>query len=86
MSSSAGWLVFVFSLLSKLAFNGLLATSAIPLFASVPFSHAWTAEVMSMRMYWLGLAEVRGTALAIVLPNAGEDLAVIVASDHAPLT
>jgi hypothetical protein len=86
MSSSAGWLAFVFSLLSKLAFSGLLATNAIPLFTWVPFSHACRAEVMSMRMYCSELAEVSGTELAIVLPNAGEDLAVIVASDHALLT
>ena len=41
---------------------------------------------MSTRMYWLTLAEVSGTALAIVPPRDGEDLAVIVDSDHALLT
>src|SRR5580693_6709111 len=39
MSNSGGWLVVVLSLLSKVAFTGLLPTSAIPSLA-VPFSHA----------------------------------------------
>jgi hypothetical protein len=86
MSSSAGWLIFVFSLLSKFALKGLLPTSAIPLLGWVPLSHACNAEVMSMRMYWFVAAEVSGTAVVIVLPNAGEDLAVIVVSDQALLT
>jgi hypothetical protein len=86
MSSSAAWLVLEFSLLSKFALIGLLPTSAIPLLGWVPLSHACNAEVMSIRMYWLVLAEVSGAALVIVLPNAGEDLAVMVVSDQALLT
>src|SRR5208337_3455034 len=67
-SSSAAWLVEVLSLLSKLAFSGLLATSATPSLGWLPFSHACTAEVMSMRMYWFLDAVVSGTLAAIVVP------------------
>src|SRR5580704_8318244 len=51
ISSSAGWLVVVFSLLSNVALNVLLATNARPLLVSLPFSHACTAEVTLTRMY-----------------------------------
>jgi hypothetical protein len=40
----------VFSLLVKLQLSGLFATSAIPSFAWVPLSHAFSAAVMSMTM------------------------------------
>src|SRR5271157_6166151 len=86
MSNSAGWLVVVFSLLSKLAFSGLLPTSAMPSLGSVPFSHACSAAVTLMRMYWFLSAVVSGTLAAIVVPSAGALLAVIVPSVHVPLT
>ena len=50
MSNSAVWLFVVFSLLSKLAFSGLLATKATPSLVWLPSSHAPTADVTSMTM------------------------------------
>src|SRR5271157_1242942 len=85
MSNSAGWLVVVFSLLSKLAFSGLLATSAMPSLA-VPLSQACTAAVTSTRMYWFLSAGTSGTLAAIVVPSVGALLASIVLSVQVPMT
>ncbi len=60
ISNSAVWLVFVASLLSKVALSGLFATSAMPSLG-VPLNHACTAAVTSTRMYWFLSAEVSGT-------------------------
>src|SRR5580658_6798293 len=86
MSNSAGWLVVVLSLLSNVALNVLLATSARPLFVSLPFSHACTAGVTLIRMYWFLSAVVRATLETIVVPSAGALLASIVPSAQASLT
>src|SRR5580704_936134 len=85
-SNSAGWLVVVFSLLSNVALNVLLATSARPLFVSLPLSHACTAEVTLMRMYWFLSAVVTLTFEAIAAPRGGALLASIVLSNQALLT
>src|SRR5208337_1389877 len=86
MSNSGGWLVVVLSLLSNVALNELLATSARPLFVSLPFSHVWTADVTLTRMYWFLSAVVTVTFEAIAAPSGAALLESIVPSDHAPLT
>src|ERR1700733_1705475 len=85
MSNSAEWLVVVLSLLSKVAFSGLFATSATPSLA-VPFNHACTAAVTSTRMYWFLSFVVSGILAAIAVPSAGALLASIVLSVQVPLT
>jgi len=61
----------VFSLLSKVATNGLFATSAMPSFGCVPFSHSTTAGVMSISTYVNLLVVASGTLAAIVVPSDG---------------
>jgi serine/threonine protein kinase len=60
-----------------------VGTSAIPLFASVPFSQLCTVEVRSNCRYPIELTE---TALNSFVPSAGALFQVIVPSDHVPFT
>src|SRR5579859_6279707 len=85
MGNCAVWLVRRFSLLSKeieIALTGV-GTSAIPLFARVPFSQLCTVEVRSSCRYPIELTE---TALNSFVPSVGALFQVILPSDQEPFT
>jgi hypothetical protein len=85
ISKVAAWLVFVFSLVSKLKdVAEVLATRARPLFTTTPLSQFFTAVVMSTETKVFAVAT--GMAETTELPNFGALALVMVSSFQAPFT
>jgi hypothetical protein len=85
ISKTGGWLVFVFSLVSKLRDDAeVLEMRARPSFTTAPLSQFFTAVVMST--VTKVFAVVTGMAEATRLPNAGALALVMPNSFQAPFT
>jgi hypothetical protein len=85
ISSSASWLVNVFSLLSnRTEVPAALPTRASPLLGSTPFNQSLTTAVTST--VTKEFASVTGTPVASLLPSEGAVASVIVFSDHVLVT
>jgi streptogramin lyase len=85
ISNSAGWLLVVLSLESKLtAVAAVFATSANPLLGVAPLSHSSTTAVTSTVRNTFAVPT--GTAETTADPSAGAVWSVTVASFQAPAT